>query len=252
MSREKPSYWAVLPASVRYDPALPPNAKLLYAEISSLADRAGYCFASNEYFASNFELGIKSVQRLIKALADLKYITVDVIRDPESKAVVERRIYVGLNPAKHLAPPSPQKRGDPPQKQGDPSPQKRGIEQSNGFNNNPPAPKGGRRRRKAPREAPDWKPERFAGFWDFYPKRGRKDKQRAMDAWDTLAPSDDLIATIARALVRQKATEEWQRGIGIPYAATYLNGARWEDAAEPDDPDDPPRASGWAADEEVI
>lgn len=38
----KPSYWAVLPACVRYDASLPPNAKLLYAEISALCDDVGY------------------------------------------------------------------------------------------------------------------------------------------------------------------------------------------------------------------
>lgn len=257
MSKEKPAYWAVLPASVRYDPNLPPNAKLLYAEISSLADRSGYCFASNEYFARNFELGVKSIQRLIKALADQKYISVDVIRNPKTNEVIERRIYTGINPASFLPPPSPQKRGDPsPQKCDDPSPQKRGVEQYTGFNNNPPiVPQGGARvrKRKEPREAPDWKPDRFDGFWKFYPKDGRKDKQRAMDAWDKLHPGDDLIAVIARALVKLKATENWKRGIGIPYVATFLNGARWTDADELDEPDSPSGSnSGWADDEEVL
>lgn len=27
-----------------------------------------------------------------------------------------------------------------------------------------------------------------------------------------------------------KASEDWQRGVGIPYAATFLNGERWHDA----------------------
>ena len=109
------------------------------------------------------------------------------------------------------------------------------------------------RNRKEPREAPDWKPERFSGLWQFYPKDGRKDKQRAMDAWDKLHPDDDLIDTIARALVKLKATEKWKRGIGIPYVATFLNGARWADADELDTPNDQADAgSGWAEDEEVI
>lgn len=109
------------------------------------------------------------------------------------------------------------------------------------------------RKRKEPREAPDWKPERFAGFWKFYPKAGRKDKQRAMDAWDKLHPDDALIDTIARALVRLKATEEWRREIGIPYAATFLNGARWADADELDAPDTTSESDGgWAEDEEVL
>ena len=252
--KNKPSYWAVLPASVRYDPELPPNAKLLYAELSALADAAGYCFASNEYFAGNFELNVKSIQRLLKALADRGYITVDVVRDAETHAVLERKIFAGINPAGRLAPPSPQNCGDPsPQKCGDPSPQNCGVEQLNSINNNPPTPQRGKgaRRRKGPREAPDWKPDRFDGFWKFYPPQGRKNKQDAMDAWDKLRPDDELIARIGRALVKLKATEEWRRGIGIPYVATFLRGSRWTDADELDASDSTP-GSGWANDEEVL
>ena len=38
---------------------------------------------------------------------------------------------------------------------------------------------------------------------------------------------------MARALKRQMASEEWQRGIGIPYASTWLNNRRWEDEDKP-------------------
>lgn len=252
MSREKPSYWAVLPASVRYDANLPPNAKLLYAEISALCDERGYCYAHNAYFAKNFEWNDKSVTRHLKTLSDHGYIFVDVVRDPATREVLERRIYAGINPAGGLSPPSPQNCGESPQKCGDPSPQNCGVEQSNNINNNPHTPKRGQRKRKEPRDAPDWMPERFDGFWKFYPKAGRKDKQRAMDAWDSLHPSEDLIATIGRALIKQKATDEWKRGIGIPHAATYLNGSRWLDAEELDDPANAPPSGGWADDEEVL
>lgn len=103
------------------------------------------------------------------------------------------------------------------------------------------------------RTAPAWKPERFAGLWAFYPAKGRKNKQRAIEAWDKLRPDDTLIAVIAKALVKLKASEEWQRGVGIPYVSTFLRGARWEDAEALDAPEGAPEASGgWAADEEVL
>lgn len=89
------------------------------------------------------------------------------------------------------------------------------------------------------KDAPDWKPERFAGLWGYYPRKGRKNKQRAIAAWDKLQPDDTLIDTMARALAKLKATEEWQRDIGIPHVATWLNGERWHDADELDGPDDP-------------
>ena len=90
--------------------------------------------------------------------------------------------------------------------------------------NTPLTPQRGRR---APKKVALWKPERFAAFWQYYP-RGES-KQAAIAAWDKLRPDDALIDDIARALKRQMASEEWQRGVGIPYAATYLNQRRWED-----------------------
>lgn len=89
----------------------------------------------------------------------------------------------------------------------------------------PKAPQGGRRRE--PKEAPDWKPERFAKFWQLYP-RGEA-KQAAIRAWDALKADDDLLIVMGRALVSQMASREWSDGVGIPYAATWLNQRRWTD-----------------------
>ena len=231
----KPAYWAVIPAKVRYDNKLPASAKLLYAEITALADATGYCWGTNQYFADLYDLSVKSVQRILKVLADQEYITVVVDRDESTNEVCGRRIYVGINPAAELDPPHLKNKVTPsPQKCGDPHLKNK---VKNNINNNiipPIVPQGGRRerKRKEPREHPDWQPDRFEGFWRFYPQQGRKAKQSAMNAWDKLKPSDELIATIGFALVKQKASDDWQRGIGIPYASTYLNQCRWEDAAE--------------------
>lgn len=102
--------------------------------------------------------------------------------------------------------------------------------------NTPLTPQRGRRApKKEQGREPTWKPERFAAFWKYYP-RGES-KQAAIAAWDKLRPDDALIDDIARALKRQMASEEWQRGVGIPYASTYLNQRRWEDEKhEPAEP----------------
>lgn len=94
-------------------------------------------------------------------------------------------------------------------------------------------------KKRVHKDGPDWKPERFAGLWSYYPAKGRKNKQRAIQAWDKLKPDDALIDRIARSLTKLKATEEWQRDVGIPYVATFLNGERWRDADELDGPDGP-------------
>lgn len=98
----------------------------------------------------------------------------------------------------------------------------------NNLDINPPIvpPKGGRRGRKQ-KLFPDWMPERFEGFWACYPLK--KDKQGAIRAWDKLKPTSETVDVMARELVKQKASEDWQRGIGIPYPKTWLNNCRWED-----------------------
>lgn len=80
-----------------------------------------------------------------------------------------------------------------------------------------------------PKESPDWKPERFARFWAYFPLH--KSKQAAIRAWDKLRPSDELIAVMGKALKRQKAEMAASGGEWKLYASTYLNGARWTDEA---------------------
>jgi len=66
----KPNFWAVIPATVRYDEVIGPTAKLLFAEITALSNIEGYCWASNNYFANLFKITATQVSRLIKTLED--------------------------------------------------------------------------------------------------------------------------------------------------------------------------------------
>lgn len=97
-----------------------------------------------------------------------------------------------------------------------------------------------KRKRRATKSAPDYRPDTFARFWAAYP-RG-EDKQGAIAAWDELKPDDATLQAMSRALVRQKASEEWQRGIGIPYAVRWLRRRRWEDEIK--SPAPPPERAG--------
>ena len=94
--------------------------------------------------------------------------------------------------------------------------------------NSPPTGDGAEPRKQRSKTTPTWKPERCEGFWAYYP-RG-ENRMGAVRAWDRLKPDDALIETIGRALQVLKASPAWQDGVGIPYASTFLNGRRWEDA----------------------
>ena len=243
---QRPGYWAVIPAGIRYDDRIPASSKLLYAEISSLTSEAGYCFASDAYFAGLYRITERTVRRLLAALEEQGYIRIE--RDAgEHNATVERRIYAGLNPLLGAAPSLDKnvQTGSAVRTKLSGSSDKN--VQTHIINNQEILSRVRDRSGEGPAAAPEWKPERFGRFWSFYRKipgeggRARNEKkQEAMRAWDRLRPDDALIDRIGRALLRQLATPEWSRGVGIPMAATYLNNRRWEDAEELPDPAEQP------------
>lgn len=217
----KPNYWAVLPAQVRYDANLPPNAKLLYAEISALTNEKGYCYAGNEYFQGLYSLSERTIFRLLRALEIGGYIRIQSSRQDEDG----RKIFAGLNPLS-VTDKNVSETLTKMSVTTDKNVTHNNI--NNNINNNPPkAPQGGRREK----HTADWKPERFEAFWKFYPPVNgkRPAKGRAIRAWDKLRPDDETIALMGNALRRDKQSPMWQKGIGIPYASSWLNSRAWED-----------------------
>ena len=197
-----------------------------------MADVTGFCWASNRYLAALFGVSKGTVTELLGQLAERGSIEISVIRD-EKNAVQERRLYITDTGLLRL-PPITKNRDTPPPKNPDTPPPKN-REKNDTSKELPPynPPKGGRARRDEHRAAPEWKPERFEQLWKWYPgdperhaKRGNR--QRAIKAWDRLHPDDALIETVAEALERQAASEEWREGVGIPHLSTYLNGYGWE------------------------
>ena len=90
--KEKPNYYAILPAEVRYSKALTPNAKLLYAEITALCNMNGKCTASTQYFCRLYEVSRGAVQNWLKMLDDNGYINRTVIYKQGSKEIMHRYI----------------------------------------------------------------------------------------------------------------------------------------------------------------
>lgn len=89
---EKRAYYAVIPADVRYNKNLKDKAKLLYGELTALANEKGYCWASNAYFAELYEVSKSTISRLIKNLNEEGYINVELVY--EGKEIVGRNIYI--------------------------------------------------------------------------------------------------------------------------------------------------------------
>lgn len=72
------SYYAVIPAEVRYDQDLTANAKLLYGEITALCNKHGHCWATNEYFAGLYNVSHVSVSKWVNALIQKGYIKSEI------------------------------------------------------------------------------------------------------------------------------------------------------------------------------
>ena len=68
--RNKVGYYSVIPSKILYNKELKANEKLLYAMITSLAYKEGYCFATNNYFAEELGVHPKTVSSWISDLRD--------------------------------------------------------------------------------------------------------------------------------------------------------------------------------------
>ena len=91
---DKPNYYAILPANIRYDTELRDKAKLLYGEITALCNKNGYCFASNKYFAELYGVTTTTISTLIKELVDKGYITTTIQYKAGTKEILNRYIKI--------------------------------------------------------------------------------------------------------------------------------------------------------------
>ena len=117
---QRPGYYAVIPADVRYDDRLPANAKLIYGEITALANAKGFCYASNDYFCQLYGFSERTISRLFGALENSGYIRREVERDKDG-TVTSRKIWISMSatdahPVDNFVTPSRQFCQDPPDK----------------------------------------------------------------------------------------------------------------------------------------
>ncbi|EHG5968833.1 helix-turn-helix domain-containing protein [Enterococcus faecalis] len=91
---EHRGYYAIIPAIVRYDNHLNGNAKLLYGELTALANEKGYCWATNQYFANLYNVSKRTIISWLKQLEERNYIKMQIFYKPNSKMVDRRHIYI--------------------------------------------------------------------------------------------------------------------------------------------------------------
>lgn len=278
MAKQSRSYWGVLPGEIVQSKELTIAAKYLYVILSSMAHEKGFCWPENETLASEIQLSKRRVVELLGMLRDSGFIK--IIFRQEGKT--ERRyIYCGMFPdridtvsddaaddmpegceisqegnAEDSMPPC-EKSHTPVRKIRFANKEEKQSEKQS--ENSPLPPTGGRVRRK--KSIPSLEPERFAKFWQAYPRD--EERAKAVAEWDKLLQDKELLAAhngdasalldeISVGLGRHLACEEWQRNVGIPHAFRWLRDRRWTEKQKvPPSRSDASGSGGWAPDPEV-
>ena len=92
MNHDNPAYYAIIPANVRYDKRLKAMERIMYGEITALANKMGYCTAKNKYFGGLYEVHQNTAGGWINRLEKFGYIRTELIYD--GKQIIGRRIYI--------------------------------------------------------------------------------------------------------------------------------------------------------------
>lgn len=92
--KEDKEYFHMIPNSVFYDVNLTDKQKLIFAEIYQLAQKNGYCFASNMYLSKKMNVDRTTIIRAITKLKELGYIDTILNYEEHSYNVKSRKIII--------------------------------------------------------------------------------------------------------------------------------------------------------------
>ncbi|WP_395533311.1 helix-turn-helix domain-containing protein, partial [Enterococcus lactis] len=95
---EHRSYYAIIPANVRYDQRLKPNTKLLYGEITALCNERGFCWAGNEYFADLYGVNKETISRWVSDLIKFGYLNREIIYKEGTNQIINRYLRINQYP----------------------------------------------------------------------------------------------------------------------------------------------------------
>jgi len=89
-----PNYYSILTADIRYNQNITDSEKILFSELTALANKNGYCHASNKYFTSIYNVSTRTIQNRLRKLKNHGFIKIELEYYPQSKRVQTRKIYI--------------------------------------------------------------------------------------------------------------------------------------------------------------
>ena len=87
----KIGYYAIIPSTILF------NEKLLYAVITVLSNKEGYCYASNGYLARLLNAQPHTISKWVSHLKELGFVCLDIIKNDKGE-IIQRRIYPNDTP----------------------------------------------------------------------------------------------------------------------------------------------------------
>ena len=81
----KIGYYAVIPATILFNKELKANEKLLYAIITILSNKEGYCFASNAYLSNLLDAQPHTISKWVSHLRECGFVCLDMIKNSQGQ-----------------------------------------------------------------------------------------------------------------------------------------------------------------------
>lgn len=209
----KRSYYAIIPANVRYDSRLKPNAKLLYGEITALCNEKGFCWAGNEYFAELYEVSKETISRWISDLIDCGYLKRDIIYKEGTLQIINRYLRINQYPIDEIIN----------------TPIDEKVKDNNtSFNTTVNTTNNIRPSDKSDRISHS---DNFDKLWGIYPKGRKQGKDKAFAAYKRAikaGTTDDEILQGLEAYKKQIAVQKTELHF-VKQGATWFNQKCWTD-----------------------
>lgn len=232
MLEDKPNYYSITPANVRYDKSLPMGARFMYGEITALTKKDGYCWAGDSYFAELYEVTNTTIQNWLRALERKGYISRKRIYKDGTKQIKNRYIRLFDTPTqnnlgtyvKNINDPTQNNLGTYPKNIKNPTQNNlrdsiTSTITSTTTNNNKPS--------KPPKPVADR--DHFESLWKLYPNK--KGKESAWNSYKQSikagATDDEIKQDINSYLAEIKAKQTPKRY--IKHGQTWFKQKGWQD-----------------------
>lgn len=229
---DKPNYYSITPANVRYDKSLPMGARFMYGEITALTKKDGYCWAGDSYFAELYEVTNTTIQNWLRALERKGYISRKRIYKDGTKQIKNRYIRLFDTPTqnnlgtyvKNINDPTQNNLGTYPKNIKNPTQNNlrdsiTSTITSTTTNNNKPS--------KPPKPVADR--DHFESLWKLYPNK--KGKESAWNSYKQSirdgATDDEIKQGINNYLAEIKAKQTPKRY--IKHGQTWFKQKGWQD-----------------------